>query len=143
YAELEISGRGQVVAAWPWRPDRVKITRQGSAFGPLQYTYTMQDGKKFTVPHERMLHLRSMSTDGICGLSPIEVHKQTVGLSLAVTEHGARFFGNGARPLGVLSHPNSLSDVAYQRLKENWSENHQGLNNAHRVAILEEGTKWQ
>ncbi len=143
YAEVEINGRGQVTALWPWRPDRVRVSRAGSSTGPLQYTYRTQDNKRFTVPADRMFHLRGLSLDGVMGLSPIEVHKQTIGLSMAVTEHGARYFSNSARPLGILEHPQKLDDPAYLRLKADWAEQHQGLDNAHRVAILEEGMTWR
>lgn len=142
YAEIEISGRGQVTGLWPWRPDRVRITRD-SVNGPLQYTYTMADNRtKVTLPAHRILHIRGMSLDGVTGLSPIEYHKQTIGLSMAITEHGSRYFSNGARPLGILTHPSSLSDKAMDRLKKSWAEQHQGLDNSHRVAILEEGMTW-
>lgn len=144
YAEIEINGRGQVTALWPWRPDRVKVWRAGNAInGALRYTYTSFNQQKYTVPQERMLHLRGMSFDGVMGMSPIEHHKQTIGLSLAVQEHGARYFANGARPLGMLQTTQKLSDVARNRLKEDWAKTHQGLDNAHRMAILEEGLTWQ
>ncbi len=142
YAEIEISGRGQVTALWPWRPDRVSVSRAGGPMGPLQYTYRMQDGKKFTVPRDRMLHLRGFGTDGVLGLSPIEIHRQTVGLSLAVTEHGGRLFGNGAVPLGVIQHPSKLGPKAEASLRSSWMAEHGGLENAHRIAILEEGMKY-
>lgn len=139
YAEMVLNGRGQIIALWPWRPDRVEIHRVN---GQLEYTYTMADRSKVTVPHDRMFHLRGLGIDGIVGLSPIQMHKQTIGLSMAVTEHGARFFGNGARPLGMLTYPGKLGDKAYESLKESWEKKHQGLTNAHRLAILEEGMKY-
>ena len=142
YAEIEISGRGQVVALWPWRPDRVRIVR-ATPNSPLVYQYKMLDGRTVSVPQYRMLHLRGLSLDGITGLSPIEYHRQTMGLSLAITEHGARFFGQGARPLGILSTPNTLGPEASARMKADWERIHGGVENAHRVAILEEGLKWQ
>ena len=138
YAEIQTNGRGQIMALWPWRADRTSISRRDGDSGPLVYTYTMQSGKKYHVPGAKMFHLRGLTLNGIQGLSPIEVHKQTVGLSLAVTEHGARFFSNGARPLGIISHPQALSDKAKQNIQNSWMEMHQGLANAHRVAILEE-----
>jgi len=142
YAEIEISGRGQVTALWPWRPDRVSISRDPVS-GGLLYSYKNNRNQKFTLPQDRILHLRGLGIDGVTGLSPIEQHKQTLGLSMAITEHGARFFGNGARPLGLLKHPATLGDKAYQRLKEEWSSEHEGLTNAHRIAILEEGLDWK
>lgn len=35
-----------------------------------------------------------------------------------------------------------MSDKAFDRLKTSWNEKHTGLSNAHRMQILEEGTKW-
>lgn len=141
YAEIEMSGRGQVVALWPWRPDRVRINRAYPG-GPLLYTYRDKNNRPFTVPRDRMLHIRGLGLDGITGLSPIEVHVQTMGLSMAVTEHTARYFSNGAMPLGALKTAQALSDKAYNRVKKDWAEQHEGLANAHRVAILEEGLDW-
>jgi HK97 family phage portal protein len=143
YAELEINGRGQVMAMWPWRPDRTRVERAYPG-GPLQYRFKMPDGQwSKPVPSDRMFHLRGMGTDGVLGLSPIEVHKQTVGLSLAITEYGARTFGNGSRPGGILTTDQAVNDKSFERLQKSWNDQHGGLTNAHRVAILEMGLKWQ
>jgi HK97 family phage portal protein len=144
YAEIEMNGRGQVTALWPWRPDRVQIFRldKDDPNSPLVYRYKFANSRAVDLPADRILHLRGLGTDGIMGLSPIDMHKQTVGMSMAITEHGARFFSNGARPLGYLEHPGSLSDKAKKSLQEWWENQHQGLSNAHRTAILEEGLKY-
>ncbi len=144
-AEMEVNGRGQVVALYPWRWDRVKMERAGEYHtGPVQYRYKLPDGKYTpAVPSTRMFHVRNgMSLDGYSGLSPIETHRQTIGLSLAISEHGARFFSNGARPLGIISVDHELGELSYNRLKLDWADKHQGLAQAHRVAILEEGASW-
>jgi len=60
-------------------------------------------------------------------------------LGLAAEEFGARFYGNNARPGVVLSHPGHLGEDAFDRLAVSWKQAHEGLENAHRVAILEEG----
>jgi len=66
-----------------------------------------------------------------------------VGLGMAAEEFGSRFFGNDARPGGVLMHPGRLSDSARVNLSYSWDEAHRPLENKHRVAILEEGMKWE
>ncbi len=143
YAEIEMNGRGQVTGLWPWRPDRVKIFRANKTLeSPLIYRYKFDDQTTVDLPAEQILHLRGMSLDGIMGLSPIEMHKQQLGVSMAGTEHWARFFSNGARPLGYLEHPSVLGDKAKQHLQEWWEGQHKGLSNAHRTAILEEGMKY-
>jgi HK97 family phage portal protein len=144
YAEIQISGRGQVIGLWPWRPDRVTVSRANGEFGPLQYSYRLKDNKVIgPVPQDRMLHLRYFGSDGVMGLSPIEVHRQTVGYRMAIQEHGARLFANGAVPRGVITYPGKLSPKALQSFKESWMGQHEGLSNSHRTAILEEGIAYK
>ncbi len=114
YAEIEMNGRSQVTGLLALAPGpRQSLPPAGPARGApgLLYRYRMEDGSLYptdgALTHEHVLHVRGLGSDGMLGLSPIELHKQTIALSLAVTEHGSRFFGNGARPLGILSLPSA------------------------------------
>lgn len=69
--------------------------------------------------------------------------REAIGMALATEEYGARFFGNGAKPGGVLEHPGKLSKEAQDRLRTSWNEMHQGLSKQHRIAILEEGMSYK
>jgi len=138
-AYLEINGRGQVVNMWPWHPDRVEMEIKG---GDIWYSYRMDDGKEIWQPWFNILHLRGMETDGFWGLSPIATHRKTISHQLSIREHGAKFFENGARPLGWLEYPEALDDQALQRLRQDWQQTHGGLSNAHKTAILEQGLKY-
>jgi HK97 family phage portal protein len=138
YAEMVISGRGQVIELWPWRPDRVRPSILGR---DMVYTYTMADGQPVSLPSSHVFHLRGLEVDGFMGVSPIQVARQSIGLGLAAEEYGARFFGNNGRPGMVLEHPDKLSDLARQNLIASWESLHKGLQGAHRVGILEEGMK--
>lgn len=141
YAEIDWSPSGQVRGLWPLLPNKMLGMRRRN--GRLQYLYQLPDGQEVTLPGYRVLHLRGLSGDGMMGYSPVRVAMQAIGLGLATEEFGARFFSNGARPGFVLRHPQALKDEAYKRLKASWSEDHQGLSNAHRVKILEEGMEVQ
>jgi hypothetical protein len=44
---------------------------------------------------------------------------------------------------GVLEHPGTLGDEEYKQLKASMDEKHQGLSQAHRLLILEEGMKYK
>ncbi len=79
--------------------------------------------------------------DGLIGYSPIAMAKNAIGMSLATEEYGATFFANGANPGGVLEHPGVIKDI--QRVKDSWNSAYQGSGNAHKVAVLEEGMKFQ
>ena len=90
---------------------------------------------------EFVLHLRGLGSNGIIGYSPIQLHRQAIGLTQAAEQFGATLFKNNARPAAVLEHPGELGADAQTRLRKSWEELHTGLENQHRIAILEEGMK--
>ena len=138
FANAVRDGGGRVRQLWPLRPDRMEEIKRADD-KRLRYGYRMPDGQlRWLWPNE-ILHIRGMGSDGIRGRSLIGLARQSVSLGLAAEEFGARFFGNGARPGMVLEHPGHLSDDAHERLRRSWETRHQGLSNAQRVAILEEG----
>lgn len=139
YSRIVDDASGRVVELYPMRPDRVQISQTEAG---LMYTYSPTGGEVMTLPEEKVFHLRGLSTEGILGISPIAQARQAIGLALATEEFGSRFFGNGARPGGVLEHPGTLTDEAMNRLRMSWEQSHTGAANAHKVAILEEGMKY-
>lgn len=146
YAEIEINGRGQVTALWPWRPDRVKVWLEdpNDVRSRVFYSYIPMDRSKkpVTLPEDQILHVRGTSTDGIVGLSLVEVHRQAIGLSMAMQENTARFYGRGATVSGVLKHPGKLGVKGVESLRE-WLKQFSGVGNAHRTMILEENMDYQ
>lgn len=141
FAEIEFANGGWIKGLWPLRPDRMKIIRRA---GKLVYVYQMPAGADppyVELPFSRILHLRGLGFDGVVGYDPIGLAQNAIGLALAAEEFGARLFGNGTQ-LGVTyEHPGKLSEEAYKRLQGSIEKRHQGLTNAHRLMILEEGMK--
>jgi HK97 family phage portal protein len=90
----------------------------------------------------QVLHIRGFNSRGLLGDSMVNRLRQTIGISLATEEFGAKFYGQGTQLSGVVSHPGTLSEPAQKRFRDSWTETYSGLSNAHRVAILEEGMKW-
>ena len=142
FANIERDQDGDVLGLWPLRPDHMERPVLSKA-GTLIYRYTLPDGQPRDMPQSEILHLRGLATDGLWGLSPIALHRETLGLALAAQEYGARVFANDARPGIVLMYDKRLSDTAIERLRNTWTREHQGLSNAARVAVLEEGITLQ
>lgn len=132
---------------WPLRPDRVTVkvdvATENDPVPSLVYVVSTHDGGQRVYAADDILHVRGLSSDGLMGLSPIAVHRDAVGLEQAEREFAGRFFGNNGRPGGVLKVAGRLSNDAAVRLKQSWETAHRGLENAHRVAVLEEGIEWQ
>jgi HK97 family phage portal protein len=138
YAQIVRDGRGQPVALYPLLPSKMTVDR--IATGELVYTYSSDKGQ-VKLTRDGVLHIPGLGFDGLIGYSPIAMAKNAVGMSIATEEYGAAFFANGASPGGVLEHPAVLKDI--QRVKDGWNSQYQGSANAHRIAVLEEGMKFQ
>ena len=147
YAQILRNGRGQPIALYPLLPNKMKVSRASN--GELVYTYRRDFEESRINPNsgtvilrrDEILHIPGLGFDGLIGYSPIAMAKNAIGMSLATEEYGASFFANGANPGGVLEHPGVIKDI--QRVKDSWNSAYQGSGNAHRIAVLEEGMKFQ
>lgn len=147
YAQVIRNARGEVVALYPLMPNKMTVDRDKN--GRLFYLYQRgiedthtlgKDSQVYLDPSD-VLHIPGLGFDGLVGYSPIAMAKNAVGLAMATEEYGAKFFANGAAPGGVLEHPGTIKDP--QKVKESWNAAYQGSANSHRVAVLEEGMKYQ
>lgn len=77
------------------------------------------------------------------GLSPIGVCREAIRLGLNAQRYGTKLFENDARPGGYLKTDAELSEAAFARLQAQWAASHQGIDNAHRFGLLENGLSWQ
>ena len=147
YAQIIRDGTGRVLGLYPLLPDKVEVDRDDK--GELYYVYNRYSdenpnfgeyGRVYLAP-EDVLHIPGLGFDGLVGYSPIAMAKNAVGMTLACEEYGAGFFENGATPGGVLEHPGVLKDPA--KVRESWHAVYGGSKNAGKVAVLEEGMKYQ
>jgi HK97 family phage portal protein len=89
-----------------------------------------------------ILHVVGPGADGILGEAAIHRMRDLIGMELELQEFTSRFFANNCRPAGVLSMPGRLSAEGANRLREAFARVHSGAQGAGKVAILEEGLKY-
>jgi len=105
--------------------------------------YTARIGNKTEViPPGNIFKVIGLSLDGFTGISPISYARESIGLSLATERHGGNVFRTGARPGGVLVHPQTLSKEAAAGIKERWEAAHGGDKQGG-TAVLEEGMEYK
>jgi HK97 family phage portal protein len=131
---------GKIVALWPLRPDRVRYQIKD---GQRWWYVTSDLGQESQFWDDEILYIPAFTTDGYNSVSPIRLHAEALGLAKAMEIYGAKLFGNGSTPPGYLSHPNTLKKETTARLKEQWEQLHRGLDNAHRIAVFEEGVTFK
>ena len=147
YAQIIRDGAGRVLGLYPLLPDKMDVQRDDK--GNIYYVYSRNSDENpmfkeygnIKLKAEDVLHIPGLGFDGLIGYSPIAMAKNAVGMTLACEEYGASFFANGANPGGVLEHPGVLKDPS--KVRESWNSVYRGVNNAHKIAVLEEGMKYQ
>ena len=147
YAQIIRDGAGRVIALYPLLPNKIQVGRDKN--NEIFYTYSrtsdenpnFKDYANVVLRKQDVFHIPGLGFDGLVGYSPIAMAKNAVGMTIACEEYGASFFANGANPGGVLEHPGVLKDP--KKVRDSWNEVYRGTNNAHKVAVLEEGMKYQ
>lgn len=130
---------GFATELWPLHPSRMKPERIEN--GRLRYKYRDERGKEETYTQDQIMHIRWLSDDGVNGMVPVELARDAIGLARACEIHGARFFGNGARPGFVLTTENDMKPEAASMLRDNWERMHRGADRSNRTAVLFGGLK--
>ena len=138
YAEIEWDNRDEPVGLWQLLPDRTEPARTRD--GKLAYE-TRIDGQPVGILARDVVHIPGFGFDGIRGYDPVLLFQESLGLTAAATEFGARWFGNGSQSGVAIKLPKLLSKPAEERMKEDWSSENAGLRNSHRVRVLYEGSE--
>jgi hypothetical protein len=93
---------------------------------------------------DEVLHWRGFSDDGLNGLSPITVARETMGLALSESRVRGALPGE-QRGAGRRAHAqeDAVEGSEKEPPRESWKEQHGGRVNVGKVAILEEEMTWQ
>ena len=146
YAQVVRDGKNGVLGLYPLLPENVEIDRTEK--GELYYIYHAytdekpgETNKDINFRRDEILHIPGLGFNGLVGFSPIAMMKNALGTNIAVEKYGSSFFKNNGQPLGVLEHPGVLKDP--QKIRDNWMDTYGGPNNAHKIALLEEGMSYK
>ncbi len=154
YAYIKRRGDGEPDSLWPLDSERTWPMRQDGELYYVTETFIDKQGNPVPAAYvfgtpgswrqeiiavDDMLHIRGLGFDGLQGYSIIQIASEVFGSAIAKRQYGSVLFKNNARPGGVLQTPGKLQPEQVARLRETWEQFHRGVENAHRVAILESG----
>ncbi|MDI9847361.1 phage portal protein [Rhodoblastus sp. 17X3] len=149
YALIIRNRRGDPIRLVPINADRCCLWEAPT--GEIFYRVTpmglhelaMLEGQPFLIPASDMLHIRGFSMNGLVGSSRIALASDAIGLAMGYEQQAARWMGNGSRPSGILTTDAKLTEPAAKRISDDWKKLHGGLMNAGKIAVLEQGLKFQ
>ncbi|MFI6530507.1 phage portal protein [Streptomyces uncialis] len=127
---------------WPVRPDRMEPVPDAEEF-LVGYVYTSPSGERIPLRTDEVIFLRRPNPlDPYRGMGAVQTILTDIDATRASAEWNANFFRNSAEPGGVVEVDRRLSDDEFTEFTTRWGEQHRGVSNAHRVAVLENGLKW-
>lgn len=134
---------GVLTELWPIHPSRVKVGRESMTGQKVFAVDGGEDAGGMTyVGDDRILHLPAFGYDGVCGVSPIRIASQGIGLALAAEEYGAKLFGSGSLASGILQTEQRLKSEQADALGARWRAKAAGMVGAHEVIVLDSGVKF-
>lgn len=130
------------VGMWYVRPDRMTPVPDPEQF-LVGWIYRSPDGEEVPLELNKVVQTRMPSPlDPYRGMGPVQTTLFDIGAAQQSAAWTANFFQNSAQPGGIIKSPTELSDPQFNKLVLRWGEQHRGVSNAHRVAILEGGLEW-
>lgn len=141
YARKEYNRSGELTALHPMNPRGVTVVKLEN--NRHRYDYTDGDGKVERLLQDEVFHLRDRTEPGdILGKSRIAVARESLGLSMAVREHGSATFRNGTRLSGILETDRALSTEQLAALRMGW-ENYTGSKSTGKTFVAPQGITYK
>lgn len=126
---------------WFVRPDRITPVKSPTEF-LVGYIYTGPNGEQVPLEQQDVMMLRLPNPmDPYRGMGPVQAILTDLDSSKYSAEWNRNFFLNSAEPGGIIEVEDTLTDDEFKLMTTRWREQHQGVSQAHRVAVLERG-KW-
>lgn len=142
YARIETNGRGQITALYPVHHSMVGVEYLES--GRLRYRVTDRRGRASVYLQEEMLHLRyRLASDGVMGVSPIQLARDTFGLALTQEDQATKQAGRAFRPEGGLVFPQAVSGAGKEGALEKLRERIESQASTSGILVLDGGADWK
>jgi HK97 family phage portal protein len=104
---------------------------------------------------EDVCHYKGPSEDGVHGQSVLSYAATTIQAGLAAQDYNRAFYESGGQPSGILTVEGDFSGYVTDEngeltaktqkdaIREEWDKIHSGAANAHKIAVLDYGMKYQ
>jgi HK97 family phage portal protein len=142
YAEIIRDRSARVKAIRPIEWHRVSVYESLDEMS-LVYKLQRRNGRVDTIDGANMIHVPCLSMDGVAGLSPIEQHRQGIGLALAAEAAGASLMANGMKPSGYLKADKPLKPQEREEIENKLYSKYGGARNVGRTPVFGSNLEWK
>jgi HK97 family phage portal protein len=125
-----------IVEFWPVRPDRMQPVKDPEKF--LTGWIYSNGGESVPLELDQVIQIKMPNPDDpYRGRGPVQTVLADMDAARYSAEWNKNFFINGAQPGGIIKLDYRMSDAQFNDFVDRWRRQHQGVANAHRVAVLE------
>jgi HK97 family phage portal protein len=126
------------------RPHRIPEQSSLPAYipGDKVFSVTLDDGRQRTLTGIDLTHIPALSTDGLRGLSPIAVARNSLGTAIAGDRAAARVFANGALHSGMVTPEEDVEKEEAEEIKASLDRKVAGWEHAGEIAVINRKLKF-
>jgi HK97 family phage portal protein len=128
----------QVTGLRAIHPDRVRVGQASNGTKVFKV-----DNQEIGYTSREILHIPSLSYNGVTGLDPLSVMAEGLGLAVAADEFAQKSFGQGSHLQAYLSIPEDLTTEQCDALLERWERFHSGFGNGKQFGVVANGAEYK
>jgi HK97 family phage portal protein len=150
YLAHVFNGAGALAGLVPFHPLAVAPEWEkddaGKLTGRKLFKVSQVAGSDVTFDSSQMTQIMGLSLDGLKGLSPITVGRNSLGTALAGDRATARMFGSGPLIAGLVTPEDDITEDDAKAIKADLTAKMTGTENAGQIAVINRKlkfTQWQ
>jgi HK97 family phage portal protein len=136
YAEILSDGAGGIGGLYPLNSRYMNVDT--TERGKLVFDYH-EPGRSRVYTPSQLWRTVGLSGDGVTGVSPIQLAREGIGLTMAMENYASSMFSHGATPPGVLEFPGKLQNTQVDSLRSQFAD----AAGKRRPLILESGMSYK
>jgi len=141
YLAHVFNGAGSLAGLTPFHPSAVQV-EFADVPGGKRFTATLTDGTRQTYDATTMTQVMGLSLDGLRGLSPIEVARNSLGTAIAGDRAAAKMFASGALHSGIVTPEEDVTEDEAKVIKASLNAKTAGWENAGEIAVINRRLKF-
>lgn len=135
YARIFRDAGGDPVSIEWLAPCDVQPKAYRRSSGQKSVSYQVQGEKNLLTSYD-IIHIKGLSRDGISGISPITLLRESIGTSMSQTEAAGKLMRNGAKFPGYLTTSQNLKPDQLEDARNEFNSKYAGALNAGTVPVL-------
>lgn len=139
-----VKNNGKIIAFYHLRNSQVVVKQDEETNYKLFYDVYDDKGTQRRLSPEKILHFKFFTLDGVRGVSPLKSLKHDLSMQNDSKRFLANFFKNDTQTGGILKMKHGkLSKEARDKVKKEWQESNAGVDNAHKVLVIDETFEYE